>query len=227
MDSSISSVTRVSLLLRIRDDDGRGRSEAWVEFVERYGRQIHDWCLNRRLQPADAEDVTQDVLVRLARALKTFEYNPELTFRGWLRRITENSLADFFRDQRRRVPKQAGAIFETLSDLAATEDLVQRLEHSFDLELFERAAATVRKRVEERRWQAWQLTAIQGQSVECVSRQLDMKVPTVYSSRYQVQKLISEEVQQLECRESGSLCRQPEPVARLEQEKKTDGPPSK
>ena len=207
MDGSTSSITRVSLLLRIRDDDGQSRSEAWGEFVERYGRLIHDWCLNRRLQPADAEDVTQDVLVRLARALKTFEYNPELTFRGWLRRVTENALSDFFRDkQRRAMMKQSNDLLETLKDAAARDDLVQRLERSFDLELFERAAATVQKRVEVRRWQAWHLTAIEKLAAEEVSQQLEMKVPTVYSSRYQVQKMISEEVQRLEHFQSDSMC---------------------
>jgi len=207
---SFSSATRVSLLLRIREDGADNRSEAWIEFVERYGRLIHDWCLNRRLQPVDAEDVTQDVLVRLARALKTFKYNPELTFRGWLRRVTENALADFFREKRRGpVTEQLEAAWETLKDVAAQDDLVQRLEQTFDLELFEKAAATVRKRVEERRWQAWHLTAVENQPAGDVSRKLEMKVPTVYSSRYQVQKLISEELQQLERRETDSLCVRP------------------
>ena len=210
MGNSFSSTTRVSLLLRIREDTTDKQSEAWVEFVERYGRLIHDWCLNRRLQPIDAEDVTQDVLVRLARTLKTFEYNPELTFRGWLRRVTENALADFFREKRRGpVTEQLEAAWETLKDVTAQDDLVQRLEQTFDLELFEKAAAKVRKRVDERRWKAWHLTAVENQSARDVSRKLEMKVPTVYSSRYQVQKLISEELQQLERREADSLCMRP------------------
>jgi len=221
LDDSISLVTRVSLLLRIRDDDGRSRSEAWFEFVERYGRLIHDWCLHRQLQPADAEDVTQEVLVRLARALKTFEYNPELTFRGWLRRVTENALADFFRDKGRRAKmKQSDSTLETLKDAEARADLVQRLEQSFDLELFERAAAMVQKRVETRRWQAWHLTAIEKMAVEDVSQQLQMKVPTVYSSRYQVQKKISEELQRLEHIQTESLCEQPDNDP---QQQRTDG----
>lgn len=204
-------MTRVSLLLRIREDDADSRSEAWVEFVERYGRLIYDWCLNRRLQPADAEDVTQDVLVRMARTLKTFEYNPKLTFRGWLRRVTENALADFFRDRERRaMMKLSGSILETLKDVTARDDLVKRLGQSFDLELFERAAAMVQKRVEARRWQAWHLTAVKKIAAEDVSQQLDMKIPTVYSSRYQVQKMISEELQRLEHFQTESLCRKPD-----------------
>ena len=76
------TTTNVSLLLRLRHED---RSQtAWVEFVKRYGGRIHQWCLQRQLQPADAEDVTQTVLVKLAHAIQTFEYDSRLTFRGWL-----------------------------------------------------------------------------------------------------------------------------------------------
>ena len=49
----------------------------------------------RGLQPADAEDVTQDVLLRLSRALKMFTYDPSRTFRGWLRAVTLHALNDF------------------------------------------------------------------------------------------------------------------------------------
>jgi DNA-directed RNA polymerase specialized sigma24 family protein len=53
---------------------GRVRSPldqaAWNEFVERYGRRIYGWCRQWGLQEADAEDVTQDVLLRLARKMQ-------------------------------------------------------------------------------------------------------------------------------------------------------------
>jgi len=52
--------TRASLLLRLRQEPADG--EAWNEFVERYGRQIFAWCRQWQLQPADADDVSQNVL---------------------------------------------------------------------------------------------------------------------------------------------------------------------
>ncbi len=199
MDSSFSSVTRVSLLLRIRDDDPQTRPDAWKDFVARYGPMILRWCVNRKLQPTDAEDGTQDVLVKLARALTTFEYNPEFTFRGWLRRVTENALSDFFRDQRKRVdsPLIAAGV-EQLNETEAQDDLVRQIEEAFDLELFERACEIVREQIDTRRFNAWYLTAVEQIPAQEVAQRLTMKVPTVYSSRHQVQKRISEEVQRLE-----------------------------
>jgi len=89
-----SSTTHVSLLLRLRLDESN--ESAWIEFINRYGGRIYQWCLQRKLQPADAEDVTQNVLMKLAKAIQTFEYDSSLTFRGWLRTITEMQYAISF-----------------------------------------------------------------------------------------------------------------------------------
>ncbi|WP_197999938.1 RNA polymerase sigma factor [Gimesia alba] len=192
-----NSMTHVSLLARLREDDRD--ASAWRTFVDRYGRRIYEWCLARGLQPADSEDVTQEVLLKLARHLGTFEYNPQLTFRGWLRRVAENSILDFLRQKKvTRNLNSEGSHFGPLNAVAARVDLASRLEEAFDLELFDLAKERVRTRVERQRWQAWELSAVQQLSGEEVSQQLGMKVPTVYSSRYQIQKLIMEEVQQLE-----------------------------
>ena len=66
-DSPLS--TRTSLLLRLRQ--APPDQEAWAEFVDRYGPQIHGWCRRWGLQEADAQDVTQTVLLRLASKLQT------------------------------------------------------------------------------------------------------------------------------------------------------------
>jgi DNA-directed RNA polymerase specialized sigma24 family protein len=45
---------------------------AWAEFADRYGRKIYGWCRQWGLQEADAEDVTQQVLLKLADKMRTF-----------------------------------------------------------------------------------------------------------------------------------------------------------
>src|SRR5262249_60244840 len=74
--------TRVTLLARLRQDPTD--QAAWDEFVEHYGRHIYRWCRHWKLQGADAEDVTQDILVKLAQKLRAFAYDPAPRFRGWL-----------------------------------------------------------------------------------------------------------------------------------------------
>jgi len=83
---------------------------------------------------------------------------------------------------------------ETLENAEARQDLQQRLDAAFDLELFDRAKSRVMSRVDRDRWLAWELTAVEQLPGEEVSARLTMKLPTVYSNRSKVQKMISDEV---------------------------------
>ena len=85
--------TQVTLLSRLRQVPTD--ESAWEEFVERYGRHIYRWCRQWKLQDADAEDVTQDLLLRLARKLPDFAYDPSRSFRGWLKTVAHHVWRDF------------------------------------------------------------------------------------------------------------------------------------
>ena len=203
MQDSVS--TSVSLLARIGRNDRDPL--AWQEFVDRYGRRIYEWCLNRHLQPADAEDVTQEVLVKLAKRLGAFEYDQRQTFRGWLRRVTENAVTDYFRQLRNTEGegKRVKDGLAVLEDVEARTDLAQRLSDAYDMELLDVAKLHVRGRVETRRWLAWEWMAVEHRAGEDVAKELDMKLPTVYSSRYQVQKLIADEIRRLESQADATI----------------------
>ncbi len=93
MGADPGSRTSLTLLGRLRDapDD----AAAWEAFVRRYGPKIDEWCRYWRLQEADAEDVTQNVLLCLAQKLRSFQYDAGRSFRGWLRTLTQHALSDF------------------------------------------------------------------------------------------------------------------------------------
>ena len=77
--------TSVTLLTQLRQ--APSDQAAWGVFVERYGRHIYRWCREWKLQDADAEDVTQEILAKLARKLHAFAYDPSRSFRGWLKTL--------------------------------------------------------------------------------------------------------------------------------------------
>nr|WP_161501535.1 RNA polymerase sigma factor [Rhodopirellula sp. SM50] len=202
MDSGTdSSSTDISLLLRIRRND---RDEAaWRRFVDRYGYRIYQWCLHRQLQNSDAEDVTQIVLLKLARRLGSFEYDSSQTFKGWLRRITENTLTDFFRERHDLVG--GDQVLERLSSVEARRELSDQLADAFDLELLDEAVRRVRQRVSPQRFEAWERLTHGGQKAIDVAAVCGMKIASVYTTRSQVQKLINAEVQAMEAREMSRL----------------------
>ncbi len=194
-DNSVSETSQ-SLLLRIK----RNRSDqaAWQEFVDRYENRIRSWCVSRGLQRTDADDITQNVMLKLAKNLEQFDYDPTLSFRGWLRRVTENAVFDFFR--KRQIDDLVNGYGHppSLYEPEAKKDLVQRISEAFDLELLDEAKARVQLRVKKERWLAWQMLAEMGFSGEEAGQKLDMKTASVYTAKNQVQKLIQEELDLLE-----------------------------
>ena len=70
--------------------------------VERHRHKVYSNCYYTLGNREDAEDVTQEVLLKLAKHLGQFQYDPSQSFRGWLRRVTENAITDYVRRHRVR-----------------------------------------------------------------------------------------------------------------------------
>ena len=201
MAESTGYSTRVSLLMALRNDPGD--QSAWSAFVDRYGPQIHTWCLRWKLQEADAQDVTQMVLVKVVRNLPHFTYDPSRSFRGWLRTLTSHSWNDFFGDQARGVRGSADeAVAAMLNTVQARVDLARHLGEAFDQELLELAKEEVSRRVEPHTWEAFRLTAIDGIAAAEVASRLGIRVATVYRARHVVQTKLREALTTLEAGEA-------------------------
>lgn len=191
--------TRASLIARIRmnpDDQA-----AWAEFVEIYGRRIVRWCLRWGLQEADAEDIAQTVLIRLARVMPEFKYDPSKSYRAWLKTLTHHAWSDFLAARRGAAAGRgadSGVDGQLLESVEARDDLAKQLEEEFDQELLRLAMERARARVEPRTWRAFEMLAVEGRSGAEVARELDMKVATTYVHRGNVQKLIQAELAKLD-----------------------------
>jgi RNA polymerase sigma-70 factor (ECF subfamily) len=185
-----------TLLARLRHDPSN--EAAWDEFVEQYGRHIYRWCRQWRLQDADAEDVAQEILLKLARKLRVFAYDPESSFRGWLKTVAHHAWRDFV-DGRERAGRTGDEhIRELLESVEARDDLIAKLEEAFDFELLEAAKVQVRLRVAPHTWEAFRLVAIEGLPAAEVASKVHMQVAMVYVARSKVQKMLQEEIKKLE-----------------------------
>jgi RNA polymerase sigma-70 factor (ECF subfamily) len=184
--------TRLSLLRRLQQQPAD--QSAWNEFMARYGPKILAWCRRWGLQEADAQDITQVVLLRLSVKLSTFVYDPSRSFRAWLKTLTHHAWSDLV-EQRRGA---AGSDQDQLLTLPARDDLARQLEEAFDLELLELAAERVQRRVAAPTWDAFRLTALEGRSGAEAAAQLGMQVAAVFKAKSNVRKLLQEELQRLE-----------------------------
>jgi RNA polymerase sigma-70 factor (ECF subfamily) len=198
MELTHDLATRASLFFRLYRSGGVDEG-AWREFVDRYGRLIYKWCRYWQLQDADAEEVTQQVLVQLLSKMRGFVYEPSGSFRAWLKTVTHNVWRNLA-VSRKCVPVggRDSEEWEQLLTIAARDDLNRRLEQRFDHELLDEAIVRVRLRVAPHNWEAFRLTALDGAAPQEVARRLTMKVAHVYAARSSVQRLLREEVQKLE-----------------------------
>jgi RNA polymerase sigma-70 factor (ECF subfamily) len=191
------SDTHVTLLGRLRSVPND--PVAWAEFVQCYGRKIYAWCRAWGLQKADAQDVTQEVFLKLTCRIQDFHYNPSGSFRAWLKTVTHHAWQDYLDTQRR--PGQGsggGCAIHQLAAIEARDDLTCRLEEAFDQEVLREAIARVRLRVEPRTWDAFRLLAIEELSGAEAANRLGMKVATVFVARSKVERMLRQEIARLE-----------------------------
>ncbi len=157
------------------------------------------WFRQRRLQDADAQDLTQEVLVRLADRLRSFQYDAARSFRGYLKTMAHHAWCDLLQARSRSTPGSGDSVvLQLLNDQSAPEELTQRFAREYDLELLERAQLQVQLRVEPRTWEAFRLTAHEGLSGSEVAKRVGMSVVAVFKAKSKVQKMLQEIVQQFD-----------------------------
>jgi RNA polymerase sigma factor (sigma-70 family) len=189
--------TSLTLLGRLRRDPKD--QAAWSEFVARYGPRILQWCRGWKLQESDAQDVTQEVLLKLNGLMARFVYDPSGSFRGWLKTLTHHAWRDLAAERRRSgLGVGERSVSELLGNLQAGENLVEQLDAEFRREVMDRAMERARRRVSERTWDAFRLTALEGWSGAAAAERLELKVARVYGAKSEVQEMIREEVRKLE-----------------------------
>jgi RNA polymerase sigma-70 factor (ECF subfamily) len=86
----------VGLMLRVQDDE----AEAFAELVERYRSRIFGHFVRRLGDRQDAEDLTQEVFLRLYRHRK--RYRPRAKFTTWLFHIIHNLACNALRSRQYR-----------------------------------------------------------------------------------------------------------------------------
>ena len=184
--------TRISLLLRIRDADDQ---DAWQDFTEVYQPVIHRLAKKRGFQDADAHDITQDVLVKISSRIREFEPgNGQARFRTWLTAVCRNALIDAFR----KCGSGGVTGLEHVSQLHQQDVSVDDIEWEHRRAVFRQAARDVSVDVERTTWQAFWMTAVEGQPAKQVAADLNMRVGSVYTARCRVLQRIKDKVAEYE-----------------------------
>jgi len=100
-----------------------GEEAAWEELVRLHTRRVFSVCYRFTGKDGEAQDLTQEVFLRVFRTLKTFR-SGEGSFLGWLNRLTRNLLIDHYR--RTRLDRATDSIEDQLPVLEETSALTSR-----------------------------------------------------------------------------------------------------
>ena len=189
--------TDPSLLERLRSDPTD--EAAWDEFVCRYGPVIHAWCARWKLPSRDADEVIQDVLVKLVRRMRGFRYDPRRSFRAYLKTVARYTWAEFLENRSDLSGHLENGEREVILDeIPARDDLARTLEEAFDLEMLGKASALVASRVKPHTWEAFRLQAIDGIPARETARRLGLKVGLVYQAKANVLAMLRETLRELD-----------------------------
>jgi RNA polymerase sigma-70 factor (ECF subfamily) len=73
-----------------------GDAAAWEEIVQRYNRRIYNICYRFAGSADDAQDLTQEVFIKMYRTLNSYDVGRG-AFMTWVTTVTRNLLVDHFR----------------------------------------------------------------------------------------------------------------------------------
>jgi RNA polymerase sigma-70 factor (ECF subfamily) len=183
-----NQTTPPSLLDRIRDHDD---TNAWETFCDVYSPLLYDYCRKRGLQSSDAADVVQEVLLRVAKGIMNFDYDPVRgRFRDWLYRIVYHEIC---RMAQRR--KQTNVVLANENEIAVKLD--RDWDEHFHNHILRTALDRVKPRFEPETWNAFTMVWLRNQPPNDVARELQRPLDFVYLSKSRVLKRLRLEVEQL------------------------------
>ncbi len=176
---------------------------AWVSFRGRYNPLLRRWCHGYGLDDDSIDEVCQRIWIELADRMRTFHYDPNRTFRGWLRRLCDSRVIDFLRRRQAvsflslgdRDAEPDAVTLAALIDLGEDDQLegAAELLRRFLLGEAEKVQGAVRAKVKPHTWDAFWLVAVCDWTVDRTAKALGMTHTAVYAARERVARMLRDE----------------------------------
>ena len=182
--------TRLTLLEKIRD---RHDEQSWEDFVDTYRPFVYSVCRQMNVNHYDAEELTQDVLLKLWEKLPEFQYSKSGRFRGWLCTVTGNAVKNFFRGNQRRNERQQ-KYCDTEID---TPEIEKIAEENWKKYAVVRAMENIRPLFSELVIEAFEMLN-QGKSRTEVAQALDIPANRVSVYKERVLRRLSAEIRRID-----------------------------
>ncbi|TWT43704.1 RNA polymerase factor sigma-70 [Phycisphaerae bacterium RAS1] len=180
--------THVSLLARLSDGDD---ATAWSDFLDRYGELIRSFAQRRGLQAADCDDVAQDVLLALTKAMRSFEYRAEKgRFRAYLKAATLRLV------NRKFWQKTGVRPLEQVEDAGADPAVESLWEEEWRAHHVRQAMRTLEVEFGRTELRAFQWYGVEGRGAQETAAALSLSLNQVYQAKSRVMKRLAELIEE-------------------------------
>lgn len=139
----LASLDDAQVMLRVRDGD----DAAFNYLVERYRRAMIGFLYRMVHDAAVAEDLAQEVFLRVYRSRST--YTADAKFTTWLYRIATNLGVNYVRDHKNERPEVKSSLDETDEETGLSLDVADSRINVEQQMLRRERMAAIRKKVEE------------------------------------------------------------------------------
>ena len=187
--------TRETLLVRVKNQHDEA---SWEDFVFYYKKFIYIICRRMGLNHHDSEEIVQKVLLKLWNKLPEFEYTEGSRFRGWLCKMTGNTVKDFMRSHKRAEERKVKAAdYELWNPEVITKPEISKLiNKEWDNYISNLALENIKDKFSENVIDIF-LKANQGIPVKELSKQINVPVNTIYVYNKRVTAKFHEEIRRL------------------------------
>lgn len=184
--------TPFSLLDRIRNSE----DDAWSALLTIYEPLLRHWLRAASMQPADEDDLTQQILTILVRKLSTFRHNGrEGAFRAWLRSVTLLEVAEF---QRRRATRPALSDPEGLDALPSPIDQLARAwDAEYERHVLYGLLELIKSDFTPTSWRVFRRVALEGFAPQSVAQEMGLTVNAVTLIKSRILRRLRQEARGL------------------------------
>lgn len=183
--------THSTLLAKVATGD----AGAWREFSDRYSELIRAFCRRQGLQVADIDDVQQDVLLSLSKAMPRFQYDPAKgAFRSYLKTVVLHAI---YRRSCQKRPSGSLEDWQEQSRIAGADaDIDQQWEAEWRQHHLRQALRAAAGEFNEADMSAFEQYAVRGREAREVAEALGLSVDQVYQAKSRIMKRIMALIEQ-------------------------------
>ncbi len=185
--------TSRTLLDRLRNQQDPHAWQCWLGVYEPW---LRDWLGRHHFQPADTDDLLQNILAVVCRKLPAFVHNGQPgAFRTWLRRILVTEVRSFLRQRQRQPTDPPSDFFDHLEDPSSEQSRQWDREHN--QQVVRRMLAAIEPDFEASTWEVFRLLVLEDRPTAEVAQRTGLNRDAIYAAKSRVLKRLREEVEGL------------------------------